>query len=170
MTGLLAGELARAFDDEFARPIARRSEALLEFLAIRVGAEPYALARSDLAGLFVDKRLTPLPGAGAGLLGIAGFRSVLVPVYDLRALLGIDGAGPPPRWLAATAAAPVALAFDRFERYLRVPSAAIAGTGGPGSQVRHAVCTAGETRPVIDVTSRVEALRGRRGSRAEPPP
>jgi purine-binding chemotaxis protein CheW len=131
-----------------------------DLLAIRIGGDPYALVRGELAGLFADKRVTPLPGGAPGLLGISGFRGALVAVYDLRAVLGGGAAARPVRWLVTAAAAPIALAFERFEALLRVPREAIttraAAAAGHAPRV---VRTADEVRPVLDVPSIVGAIR-----------
>lgn len=162
MTASQAEELARAFDADFARAAVVRSADSEDLLAIRVGGDPYALVHSELGGLFADKAVTPLPGAAPGLLGISGFRGVVVPVYDLRTVIGGAAAGEPLRWLVTAAAASVALAFDRFEAFLRVPREAIAShAGGATGHVRRAVRHAGELRPILDLASIVAAIRAR---------
>ena len=167
MTASQADELARAFDADFARAAAVRTADSEDLLAIRVGGDPYALVRGELAGLFADKAVTPLPGAAPGLLGISGFRGAVVPVYDLRSAIGGIPPAEPPRWLVTAAAAPVALAFDRFEAFLRVPRDAIASHAGTAAgHVRRAMRHAGELRPILDLASIVEAIRAR--ARREP--
>ena len=152
-------DLARAFDADFARPVEARAAAVEDVLAIRIGGDPYALVRSEIAGLLADKPVTPLPGGAPGLLGISGFRGALVPVYDLRVVLGGGAAASPPRWLVTAAAAPVALAFDRFEAVLRVPREAITARAVAAGHAPRVVRIAGETRPVLDVPSIVGAIR-----------
>lgn len=155
-----ADDLARAFDADFTRPVAARAAAVEDVLAIRVGGDPYALVRNELAGLYADKPVTPLPGGAPWLLGISGFRGALVPVYDLRAVLGGPGAASPPRWLVTAAAAPLALAFDRFDAVLRVPREAIAARAvGAAGHAPRVVRAGGEARPVLDVPSIVAAIR-----------
>lgn len=164
MTALSAADLARAFDADFVRPAMPRARGTEDLIAIRVADAPYALARGELAGLYVDKAVTALPGAAPGLLGVAGFRGALVPVYDLRALLG----GPatdddaPPRWMATAAAAPVALAFTRFDAFLRAPRDAIAShAGGAAGHAHRALRIDGALRPILEVAWIVEAIRAR---------
>jgi len=166
VTTSAADELARAFDADFARAATVRTADSEDLLAIRVGSDPYALARGELVGLFADKLVTPLPGTAPGLLGISGFRGAVLPVYDLRSVIGGPAASAPLRWLVTTAAATVALAFDGFEAFLRVPRDAIASHAGAVGHVRRAVRRDGELRPILDVASIVEAIRSR--TRSEP--
>ena len=58
------------------------------------------------------------------MLGIAGFRGSILPVYDLRSLLDLSTTEAP-RWLVIAAAAPVAFSFEAFEEQIRVPADAI---------------------------------------------
>jgi len=121
-------EMRLAFDRTFADRVHVDTTATESLLAIRVGAQSCAIRLSEITGLFVDKKITPVPGGGAALLGIAGFRGAIVPVYSLQTLLGQSGDPPgsrTPRWLVIAAAAPVALAFEALEGQLRVPPDAI---------------------------------------------
>jgi len=166
VTTSAADELARAFDADFARAATVRTADNEDLLAIRLGGDPYALVRSELAGLFADKAVTPLPGAAPGLLGISGFRGAVVPVYDLRRVIGGPAASAPLRWLVTAAAAPVALAFDGFDAFLRVPRDTIASHAGAAGHVRRAVRRDGQVRQILDIASIVEAIRAR--ARREP--
>jgi chemotaxis signal transduction protein len=115
-----AATLRLAFGSGFAEPVRRAAGAAVDLLAIRAGAEAYALRLSEIAGLFADRKITSVPGSDPALLGIAGFRGAIVPVLRLATLLGHSAAGTP-RWLVITAAEPVALAFESFEAQLRIP-------------------------------------------------
>jgi len=76
------------FDGGFALSPPVASDAQVEYLAIRVGGDPCALRLADLLGVYVDRKVVPLPSSVPSLLGIASFRGALVPVHDLRLLLG----------------------------------------------------------------------------------
>jgi chemotaxis signal transduction protein len=143
-----AAGLRAAFDRAFAEPLRLDAPATENLLAIRIGTEPCALRLSEIAGLFADRKITRVPGSAAALLGLAGFRGALVPVYSLQILVGqapvgqapvgqapvgqvpvgqvlpdlagAKGGAPTPRWLVVAAAAPVALAFEAFEGQLRL--------------------------------------------------
>ncbi len=171
MTGLgaRAAELRSAFDHSFAVP-ARLEPALQhDLLAIRVGIEPYAIRLAELTGLFADRTVTQVPGGSSALLGIAGFRGALVPVYSLGILLGHSGA-PALRWLVIAAAAPVAFAFDVFEAHMRasadalLPRQATAGTPGFAPEF---IRTESAVRPVLHLPSVIDALGTTQVSNAE---
>ncbi len=157
-------ELRRAFDRAFAEAPVTRATELDDLLDIRVGLDPYAIRLDQVTGVFADKPVTPLPGSFPELLGIAGFRGAIVPVYDLRTLLGYARGGSQ-RWLILTAGETrIALAFDQFEGHTRVARTAIAAEGGAETQrhhVREVVRTADFVRPIVHLPSILEAIRKR---------
>lgn len=155
-----AESLRRAFDRSFAEARGDHAQPMENLLALRVGAEPYALRLSEIAGLFVDRKITRLPGGAAALLGFAGFRSAIVPVYDLHGLLGRP-AIESPRWLAVASGAPVALAFETFVGHLRVTREAILPreTDEHSARlVREFVSADGLVRPVVDLAAVIDAI------------
>ena len=93
-----AAELRSAFDGGFAEPIVLDATVKADLLAIRVGAEACALRLNEISGLLVDKKITRVPGGAPALLGIAGFRGAIMPVFNLQSLLGRSTAATP-RWL-----------------------------------------------------------------------
>ncbi|PRC95176.1 chemotaxis protein CheW [Solimicrobium silvestre] len=107
--------MRREFDLGFAQAPHVQKEALLNFLGIRLGDDAFAIRVSDIAGLHADRRIMPMPSPVPALLGVAGFRGLIAPVYDLAALLGYK-CKTPPRWLILIRLGePVALAFEHFE-------------------------------------------------------
>jgi purine-binding chemotaxis protein CheW len=163
-----ATELRRAFDRTFSEAPATRTTDLADLLDIRVGPDPYAIRLDQVTSVFADKRVTPLPGSFPELLGIAGFRGAIVPVYDLRTLLGYPRNGSQ-RWLVLTAGQTrIALAFDQFEGHTRVARTAIAEATGSDNQrhhVREVVRRAGFVRPIVHLPFVLETIRkqGRQG-------
>ena len=155
-----AAELRLAFDRGFAAPLRLDTAARQELLAIRIGAEPYVIRLSEISGLFAEKTITRVPGSAAALLGIAGFRGAIVPVYGLRTLLGHAGAQTP-RWLVIAAAAQVALAFEAFDGQLRVASDAVrprqSGAEMP-SYAREFIRTRDVVHPVLHLPSVLDAI------------
>jgi purine-binding chemotaxis protein CheW len=128
---------ARAeFDAAFAAPPAEGRRAAERLVRIEVGGERFALRLADLAGLRRLGKLVALPGARPELLGVAGLRGRLVPVFDLGRLLGCGA--DEPRWLAlARAEEPVGLAFGGLEGQIEVAPEAQA-TADAASAVRAA--------------------------------
>jgi chemotaxis signal transduction protein len=164
-----ADELRRAFDRSFADAPRVDPERLVDFLAVRVAGDPYAFRLSEVAGLFVDRVVTPLPTPVPELVGLAGFRAALVPVYDLRALLGYSR-GDAPRWMVSTVGNhAVGLVFDLFERHLRVSQGALASDESQARRhVRQVVRATDGVRPVIHLPSVLEAIKVRAQSAARP--
>jgi len=171
--GLRAAELRRAFDRSFADAPHQTTETLVDLLAIRVAGDPYVVRLADVAGLFVDRVVTPLPTRVPDLLGIAGFRVTLVPVYDLRPLLGYSTGGAP-RWMISTVGeGPIAFAFDLFEEHLRVPHGALTSDDSRSRRYVQDVARAKDgARPIVHIPSLVKeiAMRARqRAAQQEPP-
>jgi purine-binding chemotaxis protein CheW len=158
-----AAELRLAFDQSFAARPSLDTAPPASFLGIRLAGQPYAIRLSDIAGLFADKAITRIPGPEPALLGLAGFRSAIVPVYGLHAYLG-HKATTTCRWLAIASGAPIALAFDGFDGHLRLSRDAILPTADdrPGRRFVLEFAQAGEVvRPIVNLPSVLEAIKNR---------
>jgi chemotaxis signal transduction protein len=133
-----AAELRRAFDRSFSDQARRDTTPTEDLLAIRIGPEPYAIRASEIAGLFADKSITPIPSRAPALLGVGGFRGTIVPVYSLPALLG-HPMGAAPRWIVIASGLPVALAFEALDGHLRVSRDRMVGreAGGQARKYVH---------------------------------
>lgn len=128
MTSLLpttakAVELRSVFDRERAAPSSSRTEVQTEsLLAIRVSRDAYAIRVSEISGLATDRKIVAFPSPISELLGVAGIRGTLVPVYSLAGLLGYGAVAGQVRWLVLCGTEePFALAFTDFEGYVRIP-------------------------------------------------
>jgi chemotaxis signal transduction protein len=153
-----AEKLRSDFDRGFA--VARRADitAKHDLIAIRLGTEPFAIRLVETSGLFADRKITHVPGGTSALLGIAGFRGTLVPVYSLPALLSQSGSQVL-RWLVVAAAAPVAFAFDAFEGHLRAPANTILQQQSKAhGYTPEFIRTGNLVRPVLHLRSIIEAL------------
>ncbi len=153
-------ELRDAFDRTFTEAPAAAASGAESVLAIGVAGIPYAVRLSEVSGLFAGRNVTRLPGSVPQLLGIAGFRGEVRPVYDLAALLGLPDSGEP-RWMLTVAATPVALAFGQFDGYLQVTSdALLTGSGEThGGHVQELVRAADGERPLISLASVIGRIR-----------
>ena len=155
-----AAELRQAFDRSFAEPIATEMAATADFLAVQLGGDPYAIAMSEIAGLFSDIRVTSVPGPLPELCGVAGFRGAVTPVYDLAALLGYPPA--PGRWIVLSASRDLAFSFDDFNDHFRTEAAAVAvPREGSGRHVRGIAQLGSSSWQVIDIPSLIGAIRSR---------
>jgi chemotaxis signal transduction protein len=162
-----AAALRRLFDSSFAAAASSMTGPLEDLLAIRVGADPYALRLSEIAGLHVDVKIVPVPSPVVQLLGIVSLRGRMAPVYDLAALLHYPPATAPRWMILAGAPQPVGFAFETFEEQLRVPKACLEdgenrgkGGGADRQHIRGVVRIAGLLRPMIHVASVMELTRG----------
>jgi chemotaxis signal transduction protein len=154
-------ELRRAFDHSFSKTESIDARPLADFLAIRLGNEPYAIRLAHIARLVVRIPITPLRTGVPYLLGLVGLRASTVPVYDLRAILGCS-TSVAPEWMVIVAAIPIALAFDAFDGHLRLSPDAIAPRDGNGSSWEHArdvVRAADHLRPIVSVPSVVDQIK-----------
>jgi chemotaxis signal transduction protein len=159
-----AAGLRTGFDRSFAEPAQLDMSATEDLLAIRVGDDVFAIRLSEIAGIYVGKKMTRVPGGDPVLLGIAGFRGTIQPVYDLATLIG-HPAEASPRWLVIAAAAAIALAFDGFERHLRVASATIRPRDTSAKDlpyVRDFVPVQQSVRPILHLPSILDAIRTQR--------
>jgi chemotaxis signal transduction protein len=151
--------LRHEFDRAFAEAPRAKRAVWHDLIAIRAGVKPYLLRLAEIVALFADKKVTRVPGGAAALLGLAGLRGALVPVYGLRTLLG-DPSPSIPRWIVIAAKAPVGFAFDAFEGQLRVAAEAIvpqpgdAKTGFTPDFIR----AEGALRPIVQLSSLLDAI------------
>jgi len=160
-----ADELRQAFDRSFAlAPDTATDTGTVEnLLAVRIGSRSYVLRLAEASGLFVDKKVTWLPSPVSALLGIAGLRGTVLPVYDLGMLLGCPKAAAP-RWLLVTAVTPVGLAFDGFDGYLSVRREAIVPEVRAEARERHVrevVQAIDLVRPLISLASVLASIENR---------
>ncbi|MET0388068.1 MAG: chemotaxis protein CheW [Polyangiales bacterium] len=113
-------ELRERFDASFAARPSRVDTEHLELLAIGIADRRYFVMLDHIAGMYVDRPVTPVPSRFAHLLGIADFRGELVAVHDLGQLLGHRPAARP-RYMVRAAEHAVAFAFEHFGGHVRRP-------------------------------------------------
>jgi chemotaxis signal transduction protein len=159
-------DLRRRFDEAFTLPPPGAAPPVEDLLAVRVAATPYALRLAEIAGVFVDQVVAPLPGPVPELIGVAAFRGALVPVYDAAVLLG-HASPAARRWLALTRHTPtVALAFDAADGHHRVSARDIAAPAAPSGPhrpgyVNGLVRLVAEVRPILDLDAMSAAIAAR---------
>lgn len=87
---------ARILEERAAAVARAREEAQaggLPVLAFRVGGERYAVEVGSVFQVVDAGGLTPLPATPPWVLGVVLARTRVVPVLDLRAMLGLEGGG-----------------------------------------------------------------------------
>jgi purine-binding chemotaxis protein CheW len=100
----LPGGASRVTPERRAQILAERARAIsasraiaqeqsLVVLAFRVGGERYAIPAEEVRQVLESKGITPLIGAPRWMLGAMLARSQVVPVLDLRHLIGLEGGG-----------------------------------------------------------------------------
>lgn len=113
--------LRQAFDQTFAQAIDTSAPLMADVLLIRLGGQVHALRLGDAMHLHPMMAVTSVQGPLPELLGVEGFRGDVLPVYDLRLIMGTPATSPA-QWCVVARHLPVALAFDGFERHLRCPA------------------------------------------------
>jgi chemotaxis signal transduction protein len=156
-----AGALRRAFDEAFARPVTPVSQDGTDCLIVVAGAETCAIRVSELAGLAVDRRITPVPREGRGLLGLCAVHGTLVPVFDLCAMLGAEASGPSPRWIALHRDTElVGLAFTEWLETRRIAPHDVRPLAPEhASRSRHAIRVDQRIIHVVDIPAVVSTIR-----------
>ena len=131
-----ARELRRAFDASFAVPARGRVADVERLLRLHFGADGYALRLADIGGLSAARKIVPIDSAIPEVLGLAGIRGNLVPVYSLSMLLGYGTETEPPRWFVACGSSePIAFGFASLDGYVELPTTAVHAGNAPRQYV-----------------------------------
>ena len=154
-------ELRSAFDRAFAEPRAPAAVAQTDFLALRLNGDPYAVRLSEVASLQADRAFVRAPSLLPEFVGIAGFRTVLTPVYDLGALLGYSTQRSTKWLLMAKATSPIGFAFEAFDGHLRVPASHFSIDADAEGVTRGSVRNGEDLLPLIHLPSLVEGIARR---------
>lgn len=159
-------ELRETFDQAFAVPAQPPVSNLDAFLAIRVAGRPFVLRVAELSRLEPSRKIVPLPGSPAALLGLAGIQGRLTPVYSLAETLGLGTSPGVGRWIAVCGREELlGLNFEDFEGFLQIPRTEIVVAAGErtGIPMPQAIRAAGAVRPIIHLPSILAEVRRRVG-------
>jgi chemotaxis signal transduction protein len=156
-----AAQLRAEFDDGFAKDQVQDEAAHVDVLAIRVAEQAYALRLTEVLAIHEGRKLVPVPTPAPALLGLIGLRGSVVPIYDLRILLG-HAAGPLPSWFALVrSTSAIGVAFDGLDAHLRLPEASLVAASTSDSVGRFtpgSVVTPSGPRSLIHLPSLVESI------------
>ncbi|MGB8933310.1 MAG: chemotaxis protein CheW, partial [Anaeromyxobacteraceae bacterium] len=108
-------------------PVSQRQEQLDEFLTFRLGKEEFAVAIDRVREVLRAPRITEVPRAPVGVLGVVTVRGEVVPVVDARARLGVAvGQGTGGRIvIVETGEGPLGVLVDDVASVVRLPRGAI---------------------------------------------
>lgn len=148
------------FDRAFREPSALVTVETEDLLAVAIAGDAYALRVGELVALVSNRKVVALPSRRRHLLGVAGVRGAVVPVYALAGLLGYADVRASTPWLALCGRQePVALAFEQLEGFFRVPRADLHAAGGEaGHHVAESVRVGSASRCVVDTRSVLAAI------------
>lgn len=165
-------ELRSAFDQSFARPTDDVSIEQENVLTIRAGGARYAVRLREIDGIVARRKVTSVPAAAPHLLGVAGIRGRIVPVFDLGSILGQASPLDAPGWLMLCGREePVALGFSELDAYVRVPSSSFHADAAPSSvngKITEVVQTDAGILFVINVPLVMASLRDRASQARRP--
>lgn len=95
-----AEQIRQQFDQAFRLAPTELRQQSRNRLLFHVGSRSLSLPLEQVSEVLRSRTITPLPGSPGELLGLAGLRGTLVPVYRLADLIGISA--PPsagPLWI-----------------------------------------------------------------------
>lgn len=131
-------ELRRSFDEAFAVSPRAELESMEGFIGLRISGDAFALRVSEVGHLASHQKIVALPSERPELLGLTGIRGTTVPVYSIARLLGFDTSEQSLHWLVTCGSyADMAMAFETFEGYFRVPVGEITRVNAAESARRH---------------------------------
>jgi purine-binding chemotaxis protein CheW len=159
-------EMRQRFDESFAAPEQNGKITLEHMLAIKVGDERLAVYIRDISGLTITQgTILPVPSSIPELLGITGIHGVVVPVFGLAALMGIQASPGQCRWLLLCGGpqATVALAVELVEGHLKIPADSILARGfnATPNHIKGTIKDGAILRGVIDLARLVEQIKAK---------
>jgi purine-binding chemotaxis protein CheW len=123
-----------------ASPVPVDARAAGRWCCFRLGGDRFAVDSAGVVEVVRGRRLTPVPLAGAGVLGLLHMRGRIVPVIDLAAGLGVaheaGGAGAGTRLVIALGDDWYGLAVDEMLDVIEIPAARVerpTAAGGCGA-------------------------------------
>ena len=160
-------ELRTAFDHSFALPPPQETQEVDDLLAVRVSGDLYAIRLRDITGVVTRRTIVAVPAAAPGLLGVAGIRGDIVPVFSLSSFLGYGDDHEAPSWTVLCGGEhSIGLCFAELDGYLRLPKSAVHADDVSRVEkhyVTDVVATETGARPVIAVPLIITDIRNWRG-------
>lgn len=162
-----AADLRAQFDASFALPLGAVSAEAEDVLHVRVSGVPYSFRLREISGLVAKRPIISVPSRAPGLIGLAGIRGEIVPVFSLATLFDAGEELESPQWLVLSPTPhPLAFAFSKFDGFVRLLKTALrpaATVDAARPYLGEVVSTAEGPRPLIGVSQLVATLRSRVG-------
>jgi chemotaxis signal transduction protein len=125
---------------------------------LRAGGEDYALPIEEVLEVVAFGAMEPMPGAPAGTLGLTAVKGQPLPVFDLAAVLGLQGDGGPGQIVVAEdRGRRIGFAVEQVLDVVELPEARTEGASG---RLRGSVLVDGRLVGVLDLAAVVAALEG----------
>lgn len=120
---------------------------------ITLSGGTFAIDLRSVREVFPVESVTPVPGMPSVLAGVTNLRGVVIPIVDVRSLLGLTTAGPPPKFIVALAHGgnQVGVLVDRVPEIRNVEQDQFL----PATQAGQA-----ETQPFVSTSLRIENRLG----------
>lgn len=80
-----------------AQPVERPQDQAIRVCLLQVAGEHLAVDLRHVQEVFEVEGVTPVPGMPPALLGVTNLRGLVMPVVDLRLVVGLPTSGPQPR-------------------------------------------------------------------------
>ena len=162
--GAAPSRLDRVWRQRAASLSRRPTEAALDLnalvaLVVSIGGELYGIALRDIAEVLPPIRVTPVPGAPAGVAGVVNVLGEIRPVVDMRSMLGlttVPGGAPGLVVVVRHGDATLGLQVDTVEQIRSVRADALQGSAGDPQDLPWRYLT-GLTRDMLRLL-RTEAL------------
>jgi hypothetical protein len=155
-------EMRGTFDAAFGLPRAARATDIEQAVIIEVGAHMVACRIGQITRFEADRKIVPLAGP-TGLVGIAGIRGRLIPVYNLAVVLGASATGAT-RWLALCGGHDmIGLGFERIDRFVHARGQDVCALpeAGPAAHMREQLRVGTASYNILDVASVLTAIKSR---------
>ncbi len=153
-------ELRHTFDRTFQLPYQLATKSVEPMIAFRTAGVALAVRVQHITGVIKRGVILPVPSIVPELLGVAAVRGLLVPVFNLAALLGLPPSGEPQWFLLTNRETPVAFAFDGLDGRVEVERAHLYVDETSQHKHTHELAEVESmVRAVIDVPGLMEAIR-----------
>lgn len=140
---------------------------IVEYLAFMLGREEYAFKVEDVKEIIRLQQITSVPRAPDFIRGIISLRGVIIPVFDIKKRLGLEGTEKTRSTriiVVSSDGAPHGVIVDKVTGVARLRADGIEPTpaviGGVGAEYLEGVGRLGDRLLILFNTARVSAMEG----------